>query len=628
MPLAMGAVMARVGRRQREHAGSAARIGIAATCAGRSGRPFGPAALVATCFLIAAGAAGFAQAAGAAVESMALEVDSPSAATARWRVLDELPSRGETLSAFAEAEGAGLAVGDAAGVSWWHDGHWSRAQTPPVRDLAFDRDGRLWIGSEEGLQFWARDARPQRRPLRDGETSNRVSRIEASRGALVVATEGGAYWSSSGAVFQPLGSGSADQSVAWVAVRRAAPAQAGEPAAGRPGPGLTEVWSFGGEGLVRTRGIEASLGLRVIDRVLWPLPRPAAEAGVVDLVFDREETRLHVVYRDAIAVLTVEGSDPRDLHWQWIRPVLSPGAAIQRLVFGAAGDVWLATDHGLLTAEALTARFARTANPAGSRACSDVVEASDLPGRARALALCRTSLLALVGDEQAPVVAAEPPEIAEPALAGGEGPGGADGRMDSAGEVGLAADPPVAEIRSRALARVGLSVERADGLWRGLRKKALWPSLQLRGAYDADEDRGLSRNQSFVSGDTRNLLDRDRGEGTHYAAVVTFDWELGGLAYPDDSVDLSRELRQVTSLRDDVADEIHQLYFERQRIRARLTKPELLAPEEITELVLRAEELDSGLDAWTGGWLGAWRAANAASAPHSIHPGRSDRSVD
>ena len=84
----------------------------------------------------------------------------------------------------------------------------------------------------------------------------------------------------------------------------------------------------------------------------------------------------------------------------------------------------------------------------------------------------------------------------------------------------------------------------------------------------------------------------------------------------------------MTSLRDDVADEIHQLYFERQRIRARLTKPELLAPEEIVELVLRAEELDSGLDAWTGGWLGAWRAANAASAPHSIHPGRSDRSVD
>ena len=369
--------MARAGRRQRGLAGSPGWIGIAASGARRSRRAFGAAV-----FLISAGVA-FAAMAAAAVDD---ELGSPFASTGRWRVLDELPSRGETLTALAlaEAAGAGLAVGDAAGVSWWRDGRWSRAQTPPVRDLAFDRDGRLWIGSEEGLQFWAHDARPQRRTLRDGESSNRVSRIEASRGALVVATEGGAYWSSSGAVFQSLGSGSADQSVAWVAVRRAVFSQAGESAAGRPGQELVEVWSFGGEGLVRVRGIEATAGLRVLDRIVWPLPRPAAEAGVVDLVFDREGERLHVVYPDAIAVLAVEGSDPRDFRWQWVRPVVSPGAVIRRLVFGAARDVWLTTDHGLLAANALTSSFRRTGNPAGSRECSDLVEANDLPGGARA----------------------------------------------------------------------------------------------------------------------------------------------------------------------------------------------------------------------------------------------------
>ncbi len=611
--------MARAVRRQRGLAGSLAWIGIAVR-----------GALGAAVFLISAGVA-FAAMPVAAVDD---ELGSPFAATARWRVLDELPSRGETLSALAVAEavaesaGAGLAVGDAAGVSWWRDGRWSRAQTPPVRDLAFDRAGRLWIGSEEGLQFWAHDARPQRRTLRDGDTSNRVSRIEASRGALVVATEGGAYWSSSGAVFQSLGSGSADQPVAWVAVRRAALSHAGASAAGQPGPGLVEVWSFGGEGLVRVRGIEATAGLRVLDRVVWPLPRPAAEAGVVDLVFDRAGERLHVVYPDAIAALEVEGSDPRDLRWQWVRPVLPPGAAIRRLVFGAAGGVWLTTDHGLLAANALTSSFGRTGNPAGSRECSDLVEANGLPGGARAIALCRTSLLALVDDGEAPAVAAELAELAGLAPAADDREGGAAGRADSPEPITLAADPPVAEIRSRALARVGLSVERADTLWQGLRKKALWPSLELRGAYDADQDRGSSRDQTFVSGDTRNLLDRDRGEGRHYAAVITFDWELGGIAYPEDSVDLYRELRQVTSLRDDVSDEIHQLYFERQRIRAQLATAELLAPEEAAELVLRAEELDSGLDAWTGGWLGAWRAANEASARNPIHPGRSDRSVD
>lgn len=553
---------------------------------------------------------------GAAEEAVEeATVDAPAAeGWARWRVVDALPSRGELLRALAFEQGHGLAVGDDAGVSWSRDGTWTRAQLPPVRDLAFDRTGRLWIGTDEGLYFWSRDARPQRRTLRDGEGSSRVSRIEASEGALVVATQGGAYWSSSGSVFQPLGSGSADQAVAWVAVRRAPAPATGAP---DPGPRLTEVWSFGSEGLVRTRGLEAAAGLRVVDRVVWPLPRPAAEAGAVDLVFDPKSDRLHVVYPDAIAIARAEGLDPRTVRWQWIRPVMPPGALIRRLVVGSTARVWLVTDRGLLVAGALEERFARAANPAGSRECADLVESTALPGASQAMVLCRASLLALVDDARAP--AAEPAAVS--ALDGREPP--------PPPAILLPADPPLAEIRSRALARAGLAAERAEGLWRGLRRRAFWPSLELRGLYDADRDRGTSRNQSFVSGDTRNLRDLDRGEGEQYGATVALDWELGGIAYPEDSVDLYRELRQVTSLRDDVSDEIHQLYFERQRIRERLARAAgALAPEEAAELVLRAAELDSGLDAWAGGWISAWRAANEGPPADPSHPRRIDHSID
>lgn len=189
-----------------------------------------------------------------------------------------------------------------------------------------------------------------------------------------------------------------------------------------------------------------------------------------------------------------------------------------------------------------------------------------------------------------------------------------------------APDPPVAAIRGRALERVGLAVGRAEGLWQGLRRRALLPSLELRGGYDVDQGRGHSRDQTYVSGDTRELFDRDRDEGLAYRASFVLDWELGGLAYPEDAVDLSRELRQVTSLRDDVSDEIHQLYFERQRIRARLAQPDALAPGESVELRLRAEELDAGLDAWTGGWISAWRASRVPAQP--IHPRRSEHAID
>ncbi|MBY0396986.1 MAG: hypothetical protein K2X91_11030, partial [Thermoleophilia bacterium] len=404
-------------------------------------------------------------------------------------MLDALPSRGEPLAALAASPEAGVAVGDTAGVSWWRGGSWSRAQTPAVRDLAFDGAGRLWIGTQEGLFVWAADARPQRRTLRDGDASSRVSRIEAEGDVLVVATEAGAYWSSAGGIWQTLGAGSADQAVRWVALRRAG--VSGAASESDRVPRLSEVWSYGAEGLVRTRGIEAAAGLRVVDRIVWPLPRPLAEAGAVDLVLDREARRLHVVYADAIAVLELAQADPRSVRWRWLRPVLPPGAVIRRLVFGADSKVWLATDHGLHAADALDLPFARVANPAGSRECTDLAEAVPLPADARAIALCRTTLLAL---------RAQPSASAEPGLAEHVAPSHARADVDAdaaaadpeprppvpaaPAPIELPADPPVASIRDRALERVGLAVGRAESLWRGLRARALLPTLQLRGAYN------------------------------------------------------------------------------------------------------------------------------------------------
>ena len=531
----------------------------------------------------------------------------------RWRVVNALPSRGESLQAIAFDSAFGLAVGDEAGVSWLRDGAWARSQGPRVRDLAFDRSGRLWIGTEEGLFAWPRDGRPQRRPLRDGEASDRVARIEVDAGVLVVATDGGAYWSTSGQVFQSLGVGSLDQPVRVAALRRIAgePGPGGSPVAA---PAQTEVWTFGGEGLVRTRGFETSAGLRVLDRALWSLPRPAAEAGVVDLVIDHDGARLSVVYPDAIAIQVLAADELRSGGWHWIRPVMPPGALIQRLVIGPPGRVWLVTDRGLLEAQAIDAPFARASPPAGSGSCLDVVDAPGLPGAAQVLALCRSNLLALI-DEGEDLASVSPDSPVALARSGA-----------SSAIVSLPPDPPVAEIRRRALERVGLSVERAESLWRGLRRRAFWPELQLRGDYDGDRDHDRTHDQSFVSGDVRNLIDRGRGEAHQYRAAIVLDWDLGGVVYPDDSVDLSRELRQVTSLRDDVSDEIHQLYFERQRIRARLADAaDALAPGEAAALALRAAELDAGLDAWTGGWLSAWRAAKAQPPDH---PRRLERSID
>jgi hypothetical protein len=342
------------------------------------------------------------------------------------------------------------------------------------------------------------------------------------------------------------------------------------------------------------RGIEAAAGLRVLDVGSLPLPRPVGDGTPVDLRIDPRGERLLLVFEDEIAWRRLDGR-PADLAspgWRRERPRLPPGAVIRRVDW-AAGRIWITTDHGIVEAESLEGPFRRTASPVGTTDCVEVRDAP--PGGV--LALCGAGIFALSSVAEA--------STAE-ALVAAEGPSRASG-------VGprLAPDPPLEEIRRRALLRAGLTARRSHALWAGLRRRALWPELGLR--FDADFDSGWQhdRDQSFVSGDTRRLTDRRRDGGQSFGAAIQLDWDLGGVVYPEDSVDLSRELRQVVSLRDDVADEINQLYFERQAIRERLADPAAASSAETRQLFWRAHELDAGLDAWTGGWISQWRAHGA-----------------
>ena len=80
-------------------------------------------------------------------------------------------------------------------------------------------------------------------------------------------------------------------------------------------------------------------------------------------------------------------------------------------------------------------------------------------------------------------------------------------------------------------------------------------------------------------------------------------WNLGDVAYQPESIDISREAREVIELRDDVLDEITQLYFERRAVLAALHAPVAMPHAESLRLRLRAAELAAGIDAWTGGWF-------------------------
>ena len=109
-------------------------------------------------------------------------------------------------------------------------------------------------------------------------------------------------------------------------------------------------------------------------------------------------------------------------------------------------------------------------------------------------------------------------------------------------------------------------------------------------------------------------ISRERERERDFTVSTALVWELGDLAYHPESLDVSKEAREIIELRDDVLDEITQLYFERRRTLRELASQPPGAAGEAARLRLRADELGSGLDAWTGGW---WSRAASSPGLHS-----------
>jgi hypothetical protein len=164
-------------------------------------------------------------------------------------------------------------------------------------------------------------------------------------------------------------------------------------------------------------------------------------------------------------------------------------------------------------------------------------------------------------------------------------------------------------VQRAALRYLALEPQRMASLRARTRQSAYAPVLELFGAYGGDRSHERDQDETFTSGLDRTFRDRHRETGSDYDAGVRLSWNLGGAIYHPEEIDASREAREWIELRDEVLDEVAQLYFERRR--AQLDAAREPDPHAAARLELRAAELAAGLDAWTGGW---WSASLAASS--------------
>jgi hypothetical protein len=484
----------------------------------------------------------------------------------RWVRAAE-PWPGDVVGALAlDAQSGRLALGGERGVRVIGGGREIEHVRAGVRDLAFLPDGALLVATDDGVWRIAPDGRDTRETLGPGEV-RRVARIAVGAdGFAAAATEAGVMLR--------------DRAGRWARRIELPRAQATLVALRARGSDV-ELWSVvAGELWVSAFPAAAPEREHPAQRVV--LPESGSGALPIDVAFDLPEADVALVTESGFALRGDAGA------WRMLRPSWPPGATPLR--FGVARNLRaLATASGLLLAPDLAGPWQRAGAPAGS----DPSLALATSGGELVVATHREVLRADdAGDSRPPQDAIPAPALLPPPAPVG---------------------PDILAVQRAALAYLELQPGIANDM-RARAERARWlPVVSFRMGAERARSDGRGWDQSYVSGGLRNLYDEGHDRDQDLSLDLTLAWDLGDGVFNPDEVDVSRELRSVIALRDDVLDEVTQLYFERRRALAQLAQP--ASEAEAAALRLRSAELAAGIDAWTGGWFS--RALRGPDTPRT-----------
>ncbi|MCH2170052.1 hypothetical protein MK489_04640 [Myxococcota bacterium] len=450
-----------------------------------------------------------------------------------------------------------------------------------VRDLIFisarrTPTGELWAATEQGLYQSVGGAWLGPLLFSPGAARRTVSRLLAAEGRIALATDRGVFLSDAPSADELGGS-----EFRWRALPPPVPrgqvqglALGQSPAGER---GALECWALiqGELWRVVLSGTGDMRKTRVERRALPNAPRGD---WPVDLALGLPGADVAILYPTVIAGLNMGTGPEISGTWRVWHPVLPPGARALR-VHSALGRVWLATDRGLLEAPTLAGPWRRTGSPVGFQ-----------------------SIHSLAGSGQELFVVGSK-KLWSIEKSFGQGAVETEGQDRS--------DPTVVEVQRVALEILDRSLGQPARRLHRVRARGWWPEVSVRAAHDGDEFRDFRYDQTYTYGDTRHLYDWGRDHASGYAVSLALTWDLRDTVFDPEEIGVSRESRAVVALRNDVLDEITQLYFDRLRTLAAWNAYADKGDSEAVLLKLRAEELAAGLDAWTDGWFSRHAAPGA-----------------
>jgi hypothetical protein len=300
------------------------------------------------------------------------------------------------------------------------------------------------------------------------------------------------------------------------------------------------------------------------------------------------ESQILVLGPDVLVRGDPEGSD-----WEVFRLTLPAGAEARRLV-RAVGMLWIATDRGVVGAASVRGPWVRAAGPAATG------EVRALAGSGDGLYAAGTSGL-LIGRPEPPESSAVAASVASPMPALG---------------------PPIEAVQRAVLSYLDLGTAESDRMRRGVRRRGWLPEVALRLGAERRRFHSNESDEVFTSGARHRLHDSDLDHTRGYEAALTLSWDLGDTAFHPEEIDVSKETREIIELRDDVLDEVNQLYFERVRVILDLEVARDDGPSSGRQRA-RVDELAAGLDAWTGGWFGRQLDSRSRVTPQRSSGGSS-----
>lgn len=495
--------------------------------------------------------------AGIALEARAADVERPGDLGWRFVALERGVDSERVDVVVADPQGARWAVGGPDGVTFYVPGEkagFSRlTRVGPVGDLAFDPEGALWIASPRWLWSWREGEGLEHHSVETGEQANRIRRVVALGEWVIVGTDAGVFAGGHGRPFTRLDGALPRARVDALAVRERVDDAA-----------TLEVWAALRGRLwqvVIPRDPGAKRPASKTER-LPPVPGLPVAQGPVQVSFDAIGFDVVLVYPRALAVRRGPAQP-----FEIARPAPALGASLRWLTRGA-DRFWLATEGGLLWADRVGGPWRRANSPAGDHSIARVAAR-----QGRVMLASAVGLLEGSADRSSP-----PPRL----IAGG--------------------DPDIRSVQRETLRYLGLGRERFRRLRRGVDSRGWWPTLRLGAGVLFGRNWRRDDDQHFSYGELHSLRDREARTQRDVEVSVELDWDLGEAIFDPLAIDLSREMRQRIALRDDVLDQVNQLYFERQAALASLRTLDPGSAEAVA-LERRAVELAAGLDGWTGGWF-------------------------